>query len=273
MSSEKKPQQQQHKKETINPLAVAKLLGPSNPKLDHLIRFLNSVRGTDKVLMFIQYWSKVIIWFAQKRSAPLKTATAAISFIQRIQNFAGPVSDFRILLRYYGLLPMVQYMNYLEYNQPPSQIALTIERLQNWANIIYYPLEHIYWLGAHQVIPISEEKTNKIGMWSCRFWAAYVILEYGRLGEQYRNLKKRETGLLKRIKAGDIETHEDPEAEMASIKAERTSMIVNTCINTGYLPLTVHWSLEKSSFPDVLVGVFGGFASIFQIYAAWQASA
>lgn len=250
MSTEKKPQQQQHKKEAINPLAVAKLLGPSNPKLDHLIRFLNSVRGTDKVLMvsfflcfdkfmylplfqFIQYWSKVIIWFAQKRSAPLKTATAAISFIQRIQNFAGPVSDFRILLRYYGLLPMVQYMNYLEYNQPPSQLALTIERLQNWANIIYYPLEHIYWLGAHQVIPISEEKTNKIGMWSCRFWAAYVILEYGRLGEQYRNLKKRETGLLKRIKAGDIETHEDPEAEMASIKAERTSMIVNTCINTG----------------------------------------
>lgn len=42
---------------------------------------------------------------------------------------------------------------------------------------------------------------------------------------------------------------------------------------TSYLPLTVHWSLEKSSFPDVLVGVFGGFASIFQIYATWQSIA
>jgi hypothetical protein len=41
----------------------------------------------------------------------------------------------------------------------------------------------------------------------------------------------------------------------------------------SYLPLTVHWSLEKSSFPDVLVGVFGGFASIFQIYATWQSIA
>jgi hypothetical protein len=39
------------------------------------------------------------------------------------------------------------------------------------------------------------------------------------------------------------------------------------------LPLTVHWSLERSSFPDVLVGVFGGFASVFQIYAAWKATA
>lgn len=37
--------------EALNPLAIAKLLGPSNPKLDHIIRFLNSVRGTDKVLM------------------------------------------------------------------------------------------------------------------------------------------------------------------------------------------------------------------------------
>ncbi|CEG69821.1 hypothetical protein RMATCC62417_05825 [Rhizopus microsporus] len=268
MSNNEKPMS----KEKLNPLAVAKLLGPSNPKLDHLVRFLNSVRGTDKVLMFIQYWSKVIIWYLQRRS-PVKGASSAISLAQRIQNLASPVSDFRILLRYYGLLPMVQYMNYIEYNPPSSKIALTIERLQNWSNIIYYPLEHIYWLGAHQVIPISEEKTNKIGMWSCRFWAAYVILEYGRLAEQYRNLRNRETSLLKRIKAGDIETHEDPEAEMAAIKAERSSMIVNTCINTGYLPLTVHWSLEKSSFPDVLVGVFGGFASIFQIYAAWQSTA
>lgn len=34
-----------------NPLAIAGYLGPSTPTLDHLVRFLNSVRGTDKVLM------------------------------------------------------------------------------------------------------------------------------------------------------------------------------------------------------------------------------
>lgn len=38
-------------KEPLNPLAVAKLLGPSTPTLDHLVRFLGTVRGTDKVLM------------------------------------------------------------------------------------------------------------------------------------------------------------------------------------------------------------------------------
>ncbi|KAI9498917.1 peroxisomal biogenesis factor 11 [Zychaea mexicana] len=249
----------------LNPLAIAKLLGQSNPKLDHLVRFLNTVRGTDKVLMFIQYWSKILIWFLNKRAGGLAA--------KRIQNLASPVSDFRILLRYYGLLPMVQYMNYLEYNPPKTSLALNIERVQNLSMIIYYPLEHVYWLAAHNVLPVSEQKTNSIGIWSCRFWAAWVVMEYGRLAEQYRLMKKRETGLLKRIKAGDIETDEDPEAEMASIKAERASIFVNTMINSGYLPLTVHWSLEKGLISDAMVGVFGGFAAVFQIYAAWRDTA
>ncbi|CAO3625962.1 unnamed protein product [Cunninghamella blakesleeana] len=262
-TSIEKNEQQQKKQEPFNPLAIAKYLGPSTPKLDHLIRFLNTVRGTDKVLMFIQYWSKVIIYFLQKKGG-------LDSKITRIRNFAGPVSDFRILLRYYGLLPMVQYMNYIEHHPPVSPLHQTIERLQNWANVIYYPLEHIYWLGAHEVIPLSQKKTDQIGIWSCRFWASYVLLEYVRLLEQYRLLRQRETTLLKRIKAGDLADDEDPEKEMAAMKKERTSMIVNTCINSGYLPLTIHWSIENSTFPDVLVGVCGGFASLFQIYAAWK---
>lgn len=38
-------------KEPLNPLAIAKLLGPNTPTLDHFIRFFGTVRGTDKVLM------------------------------------------------------------------------------------------------------------------------------------------------------------------------------------------------------------------------------
>lgn len=44
-------EKQQLAKEPFNPLAIAKHLGTSTPRLDHLLRFLNSVRGTDKVLM------------------------------------------------------------------------------------------------------------------------------------------------------------------------------------------------------------------------------
>lgn len=63
--------------------------------LEKLGKFLDSVRGTDKTLMLAQYSSKLITWYL-KRNDP-SSALAA-----RIQNLAGPVSDFRILLRYYG---------------------------------------------------------------------------------------------------------------------------------------------------------------------------
>ncbi|CAO3680643.1 unnamed protein product [Umbelopsis ramanniana] len=257
----------------LNPLTIAKVLGPSTPLLDRVIRFLNTVRGTDKVLMNIQYWSKIVIWFLQRRAGPAPIKGPAITTLaQHIKNFAGPVSDFRILLRYYGLLPMIQYMAYLEHNPSPSRLHLNLERIQNASMVIYYPLEHLYWLGAHNVIPLSEKKTNSIGIWSCRFWALWVVLEFGRIAEQYRLLKRKEKTLVKSIKDGEITEKTEREQQIASIKNEKKSLLLGTVINTGYLPLTVHWSLENSSFPDVLVGLFGGIAAVCQVYAAWQAT-
>ena len=177
------------------------------------------------------------MWALQRRAgsaAPLKVSGTPITTLaQHIKNFAGPVSDFRILLRYYGLLPMVQYMAYLEHNPPPSRLHLNIERVQNLSMIIYYPLEHIYWLAAHNVIPLTEQKTNRIGIWSCRFWALWVVLEFGRIAEQYRLLKKKEHSLVKKIKDGEITHQAEKDQEIASIKNEKKSMIIGTIINTG----------------------------------------
>lgn len=171
-------------------------------------------------------------------------------------------------------------MQYVDNNPSPSPLLLTLDRLQNICNLIYYPLEHLYWLGAHEVIPLSMEKTNKISLWSCRFWAAYVLLQFVHLGEEYRLYKKRLVKLEKNIRIADKKAKETGEpvdkteykTEMASLKAEKKGIWINTIINTGYLPLTVHWSLEKSSFPDVGVGMFGGVAAIAQFYVAWKST-
>ncbi|KAG0343892.1 hypothetical protein BG004_004907 [Podila humilis] len=252
-------------------LALGKLF-PASPTLDHAVRFLSQVRGTDKLLMVIQYFSKIVVWYFMKRG---RDSTA-----QRVKNLSGPISDFRILLRYYGLLPLVQWMQYVDNNPSPSSLLLLLDRLQNICNLIYYPLEHIYWLGAHEVIPISMDKTNRIAIWSCRFWAAYVVLQFAHLAEEYRLYQTRSKKVKAQIKAADIKAKETGEpadkteykSELASLKAEKKGIIINTIINTGYLPLTVHWSLEKSSFPDVGVGLFGGIAAVAQFYVAWKSS-
>jgi hypothetical protein len=53
--------------------------------LDKTCRFLNSVRGTDKVFMLIQYASKIINWH-------LRSLNPSSPLAARIANLAGPVS-------------------------------------------------------------------------------------------------------------------------------------------------------------------------------------
>ncbi|TPX62027.1 hypothetical protein SpCBS45565_g07108 [Spizellomyces sp. 'palustris'] len=239
-----------------------------NPTLDKLCRFLNSVRGTDKVLMLVQYVSKIIMWNLKRKDPSSTLAT-------RILNLAGPVSDFRILLRYYGLIPLLQWTAYSEQNPAPTRKLQLLGRLQNLSNFCYYPLEHAYWLGLHNVIPMKPETRDKIGIWSCRFWAAYVVLYFAQLWEEHKGLAVRERALAKKkLKVGgdkDVDAKELA-VERQALKDERKSLLVNTIINAAYFPLTVHWSLETSSFPDVGVGICGTIAAIAQFYTAWKSS-
>lgn len=107
-----------------------------------------------------------------------------------------------------------------------------------------------------------------------------MLLQFAHLAEEYRLYKKRLVKLEKNIQIADRQARETGEpvdkteykSEMTSLKAEKKGLIINTIINTGYLPLTVHWSLEKSSFPDVGVGMFGGIAAVAQFYVAWKST-
>jgi hypothetical protein len=130
--------------------------------LDRLCLLFNSVRGTDKAFMLIQYSSKLIIHQLQK--------TKNKDLVCKIQNLVGPISDFRILLRYYALLPLFQYIISTEENPHPNRRIRLLTRLENAANAIYYPLEHTYWLALHNVISMDEKTRDKIGRWSCRCW-------------------------------------------------------------------------------------------------------
>ncbi|KAJ3325024.1 hypothetical protein HDV06_005613 [Boothiomyces sp. JEL0866] len=228
--------------------------------LDKLCRFLDSVRGTDKTLMFVQYFSKLIIWHLKRKDASSPLAV-------RVANFSGPVSDFRLLLRYYGLLPLIQWIKYSEKNPNPNPRLQLLGRFQNLMNVLYYPLEHAYWLGLHQVIPMSDATRDKIGMWSCRFWAAYVVLYFAQLWEE-RTVRDRK---IKALKSGKKE-EEVVKSELKKLKQEEHDWAISALINTAYFPLTIHWSLEASSFPDVGVGFFGTIAAVLQFYSAWKAT-
>lgn len=85
--------------------------------------------------------------------------------------------------------------------------------------LAYYPLEHLYYLLSHDIIPdkialpsatafvpfIRTQPSSKsiqldlgkLGLWSTRFWAAYVVLQLAHLREDSKLLQMRERTLSK----------------------------------------------------------------------------
>lgn len=85
--------------------------------------------------------------------------------------------------------------------------------------IAYYPLEHLYYLLAHSIVPAelpmpsllsllpftkskrSDRRIpldmNAISIWSCRFWALYVALQFAHLREDRKLLQVRERAMSK----------------------------------------------------------------------------
>ena len=116
-------------------------------------------------------------------------------------------------------------------------------------------------MGLHQVVPMTEKTRDKIGMISCRFWAAYVMFYFLQLFEERRIINKRQTILRKK---------NDGEKDLLVIDKQLRDWKLNFLVNLAYFPLTLHWSVEKSYFPDLGVGICGTIAAVTQIHIAWN---
>lgn len=116
--------------------------------------------------------------------------------------------------------------------------------------LAYYPLEHLSYLLFHGLIPSkvpsilslfsSSDRqisldANGLSIWSCRFWALYVFLQFAHLREDFVLLRARQRNLRKGKGTGlsSIEKKE--------LQQRWDAYWSDFVTNLGYLPLTVHW--------------------------------
>lgn len=144
-----------------------------------------------------------------------------------------------------GLLPIVQWLISLERSPPPTKYLQNIERLQGLSMLVYYPLEHIYYFTSHAILPArfspSPPSNAKIALWSCRAWAAYIVLQFLHLNEDWKLLKLRERALRRNSgKQTGAETPA-PSPEFIEVAQRKRAIWNEFLVNLGYLPLTLHW--------------------------------
>ncbi|KAF8627043.1 hypothetical protein AX17_006384 [Amanita inopinata Kibby_2008] len=238
--------------------------------------------------MVVQYALKLIVpllntrarlqYRAGMRKAP--TSGAAEGYA-KLSNIIG---DSRTLWRIWGLLPIVQWLISLERNPQPTRRLLTIERLQGWSMLAYYPLEHLYYLCSHGVIPSvilsplsffsnSNLKkyirldANKLALWSTRFWALYIILHFAHLREDKKLLEARQRSLRKGKGTGlTVE-------EKQELKQKWDIYWSEVVTNVAYFPLTLHWSMEKGLFKNELwVNILAFIAGVASFRSGWKAT-
>jgi hypothetical protein len=183
---------------------------------------------------------------------------------QSLKALSSLISDFRIFVRLWGLLSIWQWGSSLIKDPPEDGTLKIIAWLQVLVNTGFQYLENGAYLSGKGILGWDEKKQNKAWLWSSRFWAAHVGLEFWKLAYEDR---KRKTKVFK-----------DPHSEEAmqeriNIRREKSVWARQLLVNAAYAPLTIHWSLEEGLCNDVWVGVLGSIAGISGLMVRWKSTA
>ncbi|KAI0067265.1 hypothetical protein BV25DRAFT_1959929 [Artomyces pyxidatus] len=254
--------------------------------LDHLIRYLSTWSGSDKLFMIIQYAAKLLVPFLQLRARLQHKAGSRTEPISRVahslEKLSGLVGSARELWGLWCMLPIVQWLISLERSPPPTRRLLTIERTQGWSMLAFYPLQNLYYLRSRDIIPASLPipappiftrskapltipiDSTSLSLWSTRLWALYVCLQLAHLREDRALLIRRQRALGRdkvRLQQDDLRRRWD-------------AWYNELAVNLAYLPMTIHWSLEKGAFKnDIWVSAFGLAAALASFRSGWKATA
>jgi Peroxisomal biogenesis factor 11 (PEX11) len=246
------------------------LLRPS-PFLDKLTKWLSTVIGTDQLIMLIQYTLDIIthhmnahtltklLIAAQKflplhRLLPAKLPTTPSPLATRLDLLSQKLGDARIFLRLHGIIPTYQWLLSVHDSPPSDPTLATVAKLQTYANMAYFPLENAAYLSSLNILPINKRLETDLWLWSCRFWACHVGLEFVRL---YRERQIHNKGKEKE-KTGEDE------------RAWQRTWWASLVMNLAYAPQTIHWSIENGVFSTVNVAYLGLISGAAATFLGWQ---
>ncbi|KAK7033057.1 TPR-region domain-containing protein [Favolaschia claudopus] len=260
---------------------------PPSKTLDHLLRFLSTWSGTDKFFTLVQAICKIMVHVltfrariqhrAGLRKVPVSNAAGGFA------KFASAVGDSQMLGRFWGLFQIFQWLIALERNQQPTRNLLTIERLQGWSMLGYYPFEHLSYLRTHDVLPPTlpspasllnptakpiSLNAKDLSLLSCRCWASYVILQFAHLREDRKLLLLQQRALRKG--KGSPLSHAEKEDFGRKWDAYWTGLLVNLC----NLPLALHWSIDGGLIKNsLLVDILSLITATASFRSGWNATA
>lgn len=243
----------QKARHTILHLLLAR---PSSPPLNltTLSHFMSSASGLDKSLMVIQYPAKIIVALLVALAARASNggkigAVTSLRWAARFKALSSSVGDARTMmrllgtppplslattrrqkanppLRHVGIIPVLASLPaVLSAHADPTTSLINIA--QTVSLLIYYPLENTSYLSSKGVIPLSPHREAAWSTWSCRFWAAYVVLDVWRLARQRGEMQRKGRAVRMRMDGGE----KDVGAVVEALRREKVGWMEEVVVN------------------------------------------
>jgi hypothetical protein len=141
-----------------------------------------------------------------------------------------------------GILAVMKAISALERSSHASLTQLNLQRLQGLSMLVFYPLEYISFFSsplAPVLHGISPSKSLRAQIWSIRAWGAYVFIQIVLLGQEWKELVRKE-----RILTTCVADVRDKSDGAGSIRKRKRAIIYQLVANISRLPVIIHWCVS-----------------------------
>ena len=191
------------------------------------------------------------------------------------------MSNIRYVLRLFGILETLRDLGKnCGASEETEHLLKFITRLQTWSLLIYYPLEHMYWLSSQGIYPLRH--ATSFSLWSCRAWAFYILLDL--IGDSYRlYLLTYETSEAWKVSGASRNMFPSSYLQETYVKnldmprnllisSRRRAIYVKSIMNLCDLPLAIAWSLNRDLLSPLALILCGCISSSIGLYVKWHRS-
>jgi hypothetical protein len=272
---------------------IIRLARKADANILRLSILLSKPAGTDALLCTVGYLldlhsTLLSRYLSRTLTATLTTKSDVVLpptplHIQRLENIrvgskalASVISDFRIFVRLWGLVGIYTWARSTYTSPSLSSASTRTERVlrgitwtQVLAGIAFQVLENGAYLASKGVIWSDDEgKRREVRwwVWSSRFWAAHVGLEFLRLGLEARaraSISKKEKEIVN-------DGEKEGKIRREDRRRENWAWWRYALSNVAYAPMTLHWSVEEGLLSELGVSVLGTIAGGMLLVDKWK---
>lgn len=219
--------------------------------VESLVRLLESYRGRDKVIRTVCYGSQLVGGALTRKP---ETDAYSLRLGKSLLLFSAQLSQCRTVLRLFDDLSMLAYSHSYGLGASEEDASIRwISVLNNVADQLYYPCEHIAWAADAELIKV---KSDKWWLFSTVLWGTSLLLGILRSLRVMLLLNKK---MKKYERDGGDSRH-------SQLCRQMRGEVLAILSSMADLSNAIHWMppgfLWAGRFPSWLVGLLGTISSL-----------